>query len=512
MHTRLFLALACVLVLARLPSLAQPMGADQGLYTYVGERILEGEIPYRHAWDQKPPAIHYTYAALRAVWAHEGVASAADLLMAALIAGMLLGIGTALAGRPSGQSAALLYLFLADPNFQRLAGVSVRAQCEAFIAAAVTGSFLLLARGRPATWKTVGAGVLVGLAVAFKYNAAVYGAALVVALWAWRRLTLRELGLLVAGSAIVPLGLFAVFAVNGAVRDLYDATIRYNLQYSGETYASPSHFAGYLLTFPVQHARVDALWLLGGAGCAVLLVGSWARRERLIVPLWVAAACLTIAINGSRGLPQYFVQALPALALAAALGGSLLWTRRPGINVAALLVVALAVWRVNEFSNFAGNIAHDTSYVLGRMPRKQHLARYGDREQRKYSALAMAELAAFLRSRTSADDRVYIFGFASGAYVQADRASASRFFWSRPVIVNFNASHRGYGVEGLRADLEQTQPSVVALQLRDWWPDVQNSAEFFMSTPRLAGFLDPAYVRVEGPAGFEIWERRSPRP
>ena len=37
--------LASLLCCVRLPSLAQPMGADQGLYAYVGERILAGELP-----------------------------------------------------------------------------------------------------------------------------------------------------------------------------------------------------------------------------------------------------------------------------------------------------------------------------------------------------------------------------------------------------------------------------------------------------------------------------------
>jgi hypothetical protein len=59
----LFWLLFCALVAVRVPSLAQPAGADQGLYAYVGQRILAGELPYRDAWDQKPPAIHYTYAA-----------------------------------------------------------------------------------------------------------------------------------------------------------------------------------------------------------------------------------------------------------------------------------------------------------------------------------------------------------------------------------------------------------------------------------------------------------------
>ncbi len=68
MPTRLFLALAGALLLLRLPAVVQPMGADQGLYAYVGDRILAGELPYRDAWDQKPPAIHFTYAAMRAIW------------------------------------------------------------------------------------------------------------------------------------------------------------------------------------------------------------------------------------------------------------------------------------------------------------------------------------------------------------------------------------------------------------------------------------------------------------
>jgi hypothetical protein len=314
--------------------------------------------------------------------------------------------------------------------------------------------------------------------------------------------------MLVAGCAIVPLAMIGLFAGCGAFGDLFDATILYNLRYSGETYGGAASFVTYLLTFPVQHARVDGLWLLGGAGCAVLLAGATIDRTRLIVPAWVAAACLTIAINGSRGLPQYFVQAAPALALAAAGAGTVAWSRRRAVNVVALALLAVAVWRVNEFSNLAGNLSHEGRHLLGHTDRETHLARYGDRTQRKYSALAMAELAEFVRQRTRPGERIYIFGFASGTYVLADRESASRFFWSRPVIVDFNAPKPGYGIEGLRQDLERTSPALVALQIRDWEPDVRNSADFFYATPTLAEWLYANYERVEGPDGFDIWMRR----
>ena len=45
----LFAVLAVALLLARLPSVVQPAGGDQGIYAYVGQSILRGEVPYRDA-------------------------------------------------------------------------------------------------------------------------------------------------------------------------------------------------------------------------------------------------------------------------------------------------------------------------------------------------------------------------------------------------------------------------------------------------------------------------------
>src|SRR5262245_32699608 len=112
MSRRLFLALFCVLIIVRAPAIVQPMGADQGLYAYVGERVLDGGLPYRDAWDQKPPAIHYTYAALRAVGNSEAAVPVVDLLVAAAVAALLVPLGAAITAASVGQAAALLFLLL----------------------------------------------------------------------------------------------------------------------------------------------------------------------------------------------------------------------------------------------------------------------------------------------------------------------------------------------------------------------------------------------------------------
>ena len=510
MTNRLFLALACVLLAVRLPSLVQPMGADQALYAYAGERVLDGGLPYRDAWDQKPPAIHVTYAAMRGLWPYESVVPAADLVMTAVGAILLWRLGTVIVSSAVGQSAALLFIFLGNPAFARLGGVSVRAQCETFIAAAVTGAFLLLAadREKAAVWKHLAAGMLFGLAFTFKYNAAVYVLAGAFALYLWQRLNPPAIVALALGFIIPIAALAAWLGSGGALRDAYQATVAYNLDYSGETYRGPAHALTYLLVFPVRHARVDALWLIGGGGSAALLLGALHARERLVVVAWVAAACLSIAINGSRDLPQYFVQASPALALAGAWAGSLLWSRRPLLKAIAAVIVTVAVWRVNDFSKLVENTWHDGRYAAGRTSTEDHLGRYGDRTTRKYSALAVAQLGRFLKAHSRPDDRVYVFGFSSGAYVAAERVSASRFFWSRPVIAGFNEGQARYGVGGLLGDLRRTAPAAVALQHRDWFPDVDDSAHFFLTTVPLAEWLRASYDRVDGVPGFDLWLRR----
>ena len=512
MTNRLLLALACVLLVVRLPSLVQPMGADQGLYAYVGERIRSGGLPYRDAWDQKPPAIHVTYAVMRTLLPRDAAVPAADLLVAAVVAALLWQLGGTLAGGLVGPWAAVVFLLLSNPAFARLGGVSVRAQCETFIALAVTGAFVCLARTRD-TQRSFSlyavAGALFGIAFAFKYNAIAYVLAGLFALIVWKKLTVRAIVAMGMGF-VVPVAILATwFAAGHGLRDLYDATIAYNVRYSGETYEGPWHAVSYLLTFPVAHSRVDALWLVGGAGCAVLLVAARRGVERLIPVVWTAASCLTIAINGSRDLPQYFVQAAPALALAAAWSAMFVRTTSRIANTLIACLIVVAIWRVNDFGKLADNTRHDLRFMTGSMTRTEYLSRYGDRTTRKYSALAMDELGGFMESHTTPADTVYVFGFSSGAYVRAGRFSASRFFWSRPVIVGFNDGRPGYGVSGLLDDLRRNGPAIVALQQRDWYPDVDDSAHFFMTTPKLVEWLRESYQRSTGPDGFDIWMKKA---
>ena len=158
------------------------------------------------------------------------------------------------------------------------------------------------------------------------------------------------------------------------------------------------------------------LWFLGGVGSVVLSSAFRSGPCARASSLWPGSrpSILSIAINGSRGLPQYFVQAQPALALAGRggpgrwcgeLGDATAWTG--GSRSAA---VALAHRRAlasrhrtqavrgsrgsSGFRNRCRMHAFDLRYSTGGVDRADYLDRFERDEAGKFSPAAVERLAA----------------------------------------------------------------------------------------------------------------------
>lgn len=516
-------ALIILLLALRLPSIAQPAGGDQGLYGYAGQRMLASDVMYRDVWDQKPPAIAAVYAILWRAWPDEAVVPAADMAAAATVGCLLIVLGRRRYSANIGFGAAVLFLLLGDPYLQRLSGIYVRGQCEPFMALAVTAGLVLLAHPVRRRAHLIGAGVALALAFWLKYNALAYVLPIGVAAWAWSRHTDRDWRPAVADALWVGFGFGVVtalvityFAVNGALLDLRLATFDYNLGYANETYEGSATVLQYLATFPIARARVDMLWFIGGLGALLIAGRARADRSVLVILAWLLAAVLSIAINGSRSLPNYFVQANPALALAASAGLATLVTRGRGVRYAVAALLLAALWRVGADTPVWGlrlasipglveNVRYDLDHVRGRRDRDEYLKRF---RGQKHDAFENEQLVRYVREATAPADRIFVFGFSGGSVSwKSERASASRFYWSRPVIVEFVAEHPGYGTTGLLADLERGRPSIVALQNDEW-----RSRDFFLATEHLRRWLESGYVMDRETPMFSVWRRRGDLP
>ena len=122
----------------------------------------------------------------------------------------------------------------------------------------------------------------------------------------------------------------------------------------------------------------------------------------------------------------------------------------------------------------------------------------------------MRELAQAITERVQPNETVLVLGFSPGALLQSERRSATRFFWSRPLIVGFGEGWPGYGVSGLLAELETHKPALVVLQRRDWDPDTIDSFTWFSRQPKLVAWLGRDY-QPAGELGNFVLFRRAPK-
>ena len=236
-----------------------------------------------------------------------------------------------------------------------------------------------------------------------------------------RRSGLADLILVGIGFVAVSAALILYFSVTGALADLRLATIDYNLQYSNETYGGPFSVVLVSGDIPVQRARVDMLWCLGGVGAVLLAGRSWTKPSTGVVLTWVLAAVISIAVNGSRGLPNYFVQANPALALAASAGLATLVSYGVLVRFATASLLVAALWRVGSDTPVWGlrlasmpglisNVGYDLRYIAGDLDRGSSLRRF---KGQKHDAFENDALASHVRDTTLArgrDLRVRVLG------------------------------------------------------------------------------------------------------
>jgi len=412
-------------LLLRIPFASLPLDRDEGEYAYIGWRLLEGEVPYRDAFDQKPPGIFAAYAVAFALGGRSAEAvhvllwlwSAATALCVALLVRRL-------AGELASAGALLLFaLAAADPGLHATA-----ANTEAFLLLPMAASMLTLERGlagdRARCWLATGA--LVAAACWFKQVAATHAVLVALAAlfappggrsraaaWLVRLLWMALGGLLVSAPLI------AFFGAHGAGAQLIDAVLLHNVAYARRR--SWSQALDNLRFALGRQAGLLPLWLL--AAFATLRPALLGTRGWALLTGWLVTSLAGVAV-GLQFRPHYFVQALPALAalggvgLARAcqrLGGDGLVRRRSLAIGAALLIVALPLWAHRDVL-LAGSSERMARRLYGFNPFPEAVG-----------------IARHIASRSTPEESVFVVGSEPQILFYAGRPSATRYIFFYPL-------------------------------------------------------------------------------
>jgi len=511
------LALAALGAILLAPTLTYPLGRDQGVFAAAADIIRRGGVPYRDIWDVKPPGIFYLYHASFALFGRSALAPRIlDLLWTLATAVCLWSVGRRFFSPLAAAAVALFFLlrYVAGNSFWNTAQPDGFASLPLLLAAAA----LLGAERRRSNLLALISGASISLAILLKPTLGIALALPILAVAASAQEPPRPRLLRLASyllGCLLPLALAAALLWRaGALTDTLEVLFLWNAEY-----------ARLRVPIPLAHdpIRQTALFLIGGrhhwllfpvglfalVGAADLTFRPSAGRMRWLLPTWAIVIIASVWVQG-KYYTYHWLPVLPPLALLA--GHRLTAAGRPLHHICpppaarALSVLGLAAILATLGAAYWQSLHLPISALLGRTPRAALLARwdrYGD-----VSLSADRAVAAHLRSNTDPSDTVFVWGFEPLIYFLTDRAPASRFLYTVPLVTPWSpADWRG---EFIR-DLEERRPSFIVVAHNDALPwmtgrrdDSASQAKQFVEFQRLLKQRYQSPHRIED---FDIYQR-----
>jgi hypothetical protein len=453
-----------------------PFERDEGAYATIAQGVLDGKVPYRDLFDNKPPLVYGWYSLSFAIFG-ESVWAPRILASVLLSLTTLAVFGQAKLVMPRGVAYTAAAVFALSTG---LPWVALHANTEAYMLLPLVTSLIAftLAVRSGRLWWFVACGALGGLAVMTKQVAMWNVLALAVVAASWRPAEaesllhrLRPAACILAGAAAAILAVALPFLVNGSANDLVYANLSYNWLYVGAISMAQRFLnAGYgLLLFFGVAAPVIVAAIVG-------LLSLWRERRHrtyYAVAAWAAGSAVGVA-TGGRFFPHYFLHLLPALAILSAVVFYESWQRggptgvsKPVLAVAVALVVISAGTNAVLYA-FPRQAEHA---VAARVYHQKEWEQYGD------------ELGAFIKRRTEPGDTIFNLGRESYVYFYADRQPPGRYFndWA----VHYDDRN----LEELLVDLRTEKPKyVIDSALQPLFEDYDDS-----HPPALMRFIDENY-------------------
>jgi len=442
------------------PLLVNVPGRDGGLFLYIGQGLLLGEVPYLEAWDHKPPLIYFTNAL--------GLVIAGGRYWGVWILAVLAVSGAGWCSfralrRAHGEAVAAAVTVLWILTTAGLIGESINT--ELFTLPLQMGALLTLLqwRGEPERrqWPML-LGALAGLAFLYRQNhLGTFVAAFAVGTLVgggWRGITFLGrsflYGMIGTTAALAPVVIYIV--AQGSWNALWDAAFHYNFIYA----------------FPGFEARQDAL----AFGFERI---RWAHGAVLV---WLVAVIRLVA---RRSLPG-------------GTRGALLWTALLALPLEFYLSTASGRLHAHYFALWLAALVPLLAELLG------FLARPGQRSPRRamvaqFAAIALGLLALgtlyldglrwrweeafdpnaqpdvrrtveYLREHTGPEEASLIWGSDAVLLALAERRSATRYVFQYALITP------GYKPNTIAAefldDLARRPPAVIVDTGHHWFPSL----------------------------------------
>ena len=427
--------LALTVLIQANPGLNLP-DRDYGIFSYIGQQIMLGKLPYKDAWDHKPPAIFYLDAlglwighGLRwGIWVMEFISLFAAIWFSYNLMKKAWGVLPALFGTA-------IWLYGLSLTLQ--GGNSTEEYPLPFHFLALF-LFLKLTESPEDPWANLLVGLAFGISFLFRANNAVVETAVVLILVALQvlqrnfRTLFKQLAWMAIGALLPILGTAVYFLTQHLFNEMFAASILYNITYSETKFAgTPALIAGF-----------QALGLVAWVGLAgfiiasVQLIRQWRTQSSALLLLLATGSLLAVLVSdpAQRNYAHYFINWLPFIAL---LGGLIIHAIQSKLfpplqnipNAEPVLVgIALAVTLVffvvsGQAIKYWGSF---TNVIL------------------RTDVERVSTVSTYVEDNTDPGDRVFFWGGFPGENLMSRRASPTPYI-TYPLLLESNLSEQFSG-------------------------------------------------------------------
>jgi hypothetical protein len=521
-----WLAAVCWLVVAfaSLTLLLFSFGRDQGIYGLVADVMLKGGMPYRDAWDFKPPGIFLAYALAQGLFGKSMLAIRL-LEVLGLVASVfgLQRLGQVFFDRPkaglvAGAVAALVH---AELEFWHTA------QPETFGGFLTVAALVVITLDPPKNRRwliPVATGALFGLCALFKPplggGILVCGAYLLTReqAHAAKLPQLVRTGLLIAAGFVAPIALVLLWIVGRGAWPAFWWTFHDFVPGYTKLNWSEAHASAWLY-YALEETFFKFSALSAFGVIAAIAMGPIHARERegIFLMLGIIAIQVTGIVMQGKFFPYHYAATLVLVAFIAGLGLYKLYRRCLVSGPGSLLALAAFVLVTIDMRDGARDLPQTfwarTQMRLAFLLRREPFQSRADLDRElsyvaDYNLDVDRQVALDVRSRSGSNDALFIWGFEPSIYFLADRPLASRWTYNVP---QRSPWQRGYARRELLKDLSVNRPKVIVVEHWDVFPSVTgsklDSRDELPNFPELKALIDNQYRKVREIEHFEIYER-----
>ena len=426
------------------PTLGYPVSRDHALFYYIGRGWLHGALPYRDAYDFKPPGIFALNALGIAIFGeHQWAIRLLEVLSLPLMAWLVVLAVERDEPRRDGELGAVTLIIAGF--YYTLFNYWDTAQTEFFESLALVASFVVAVRVQRVRHAALWSGALVGAAILFKFPAPVVGiiSTCVVATRAYRSAPSRPVlegaiatGLHGVGAILVLAVVVVYFALRGGLSAMVDMLFWHLWDYHAHSTSLPGEMAeslkGYFASSP-WHPVV-----LAGFVAAVLAArrrgARGVVRGALVATTLFGASVGTVVVQ-RRYLPYYWGVTVPFVGLLAAYGVASLARVRGYLALTAALAASILGFSVTPRwpLSYKAATARFYRYGRGELSRWEYLEPF--RGPFDYSYRDEEALGTLIRERASPGDLLHVRGYEPAVYVVSGLRSPSRFATEIPLFL-----------------------------------------------------------------------------